>query len=196
MPRVTLEFKKKADGPTTLTFVREDGSRTSAPIGPATHYGPVHDLAHYVAESVLGTKRGFLGLCSEGWSIQDFGTDTMKDLPPEAAVAEALAGSLSRMEMMKQWDSLDDFNWSCTSALTQGKASDRSKQWGELGEAIDAWRRGEAAVAVTQDEYDAMWRALLRLRGEWNRVAPGDTLRLVFEPGARVMVGPNGEMMR
>ena len=189
MPRVTLEFKKKADGPTILTFVREDGSRTSSPIGPADRYGPVHDLSHYVAESVLGIKRGFLGLCAEGWSVQDFGTDTMKDLP-----AEALAGSLSRMEMMKQWDSLDDFNWSCTSALSNGNVGDRAKKWGELGQAIDAWRRGEAPIAVTQEEYDAMWRALLRLRGEWNRIAPGDTLRLVFEPGARVVVGPEGEM--
>jgi hypothetical protein len=164
MPAVTLELKKKSDGTTILTFVRADGSRTSSPIGDASGFGPVHDLSHYAAESVLGLARGFIGLCAEGWTVQDFDKDAKANIPAEAGVAEVVAGAISRMEITSQWLSLDDFNWTVAAS----------------GFKIDA------------ASYDAIRRAIVRLRANWNALAPGATLSLQFVPGRKVTVNDEG----
>jgi hypothetical protein len=161
---VTLEFKKKSDGTAILTFVRADGSRTSSPIGDALGFGPVHDLAHYAVESVLGIARGFIGLCAEGWTVQDFDKDAAKNIPPEAGVAEVVAGEISRMEITAQWLSLDDFNWTV--------AASRFK--------------------INTIDYEAIHRALARLRADWNELTPGATMSLRFEPGRKMKVSERG----
>jgi hypothetical protein len=195
MPLLTLEFKKKPDGPTVLTFVRADGSRTSSPIGPHDGYGPVHDLTHFAVESLFGFSRAFLGLCADGWTIQDFEKDAVKRMPPEAAIAEFLAGAISAMEMMGRYDSLEDFNWSIAQAAAGWTAGDRTRAWGEMGALIERWRAGEAPIEVTADQYDAMRRALRRLRAEWNEVPFGGTMRLAFEPGRARRVTTAGDLV-
>jgi hypothetical protein len=164
MPNVTLEFKKKSDGTAILTFVRADGSRTSSPIGLAPGFGPIHDLAHYTVESVLGIARGFIGLCGEGWTIQDFDEDAAKNIPPEAAISEVVSGEISRMEMASQWLSLDDFNWTIAAS----------------------------EFTMTGEHYDAIRRALPQLRAQWNALAPSSTMSLRFEPGRAVTVSDEG----
>ncbi len=164
MPAVTLELKKKSDGATILTFVRADGSRTSSPIGDARGFGPVHDLSHYAVESVLGMSRGFIGLCAEGWTVEDFEKDAKANIPLEAGVAEVVAGAISRMEITSQWLSLDEFNWSMA----------------------------EAAFKIDAVRYDAIRRAIVRLRADWNALAPGATMSLRFEPGRTVNVNDEG----
>jgi hypothetical protein len=164
MPNVTLEIKKKSDGAAILTFVRADGSRTSTPIGTAQGFGPVHDLAHYATESVLGIARGFIGLCAEGWSVRDFEKDAAKNIPAEAGLAEAVAGEISRMEITSQWSTLDDFNWTIAAA----------------------------GFTMTATQYDAIRRALSRLRARWNALTPGETMSLPFEPGRVINVGGDG----
>jgi hypothetical protein len=42
---LTLRYKKKGDGSAAFTAVRGDGSFTTAQIGDAGGFGPVHDLA-------------------------------------------------------------------------------------------------------------------------------------------------------
>jgi hypothetical protein len=192
---LTLEFKKKRDAPTVLTFVRADGSRTSSSIGPHDGYGPVHDLTHYVVESVFGFARAFLGLCAEGWTIQDFDKDALKKMPPEAAVAEFFAGRISAMEMMDRYDSVEDVNWTIAQASAGWSAGDRTKAWGEMGAFIERWRTGETPVEITAEQYDAVRRALRRLRAEWNDVGFGGTMRLVFEPGRVRRISPQGELV-
>jgi hypothetical protein len=155
MAPVTLELKKRTDGSAILTFVRADGSRTSSPIGAAQGFGPVHDLSHYAVESVLGIARGFIGLCGEGWRVGDFDKNAAASIPPEAAVAEAVAGEISRMEITGQWSSLEDFNWTIASS----------------------------GFAMSAPRYDEIRRSLTRLRTEWNALAPGATMSLRFEPG-------------
>ncbi len=164
MPAVTLEIKKRTDGAAILTFVRADGSRTSSPIGSAAGFGPVHDLSHYVVESVLGIARGFIGLCAEGWTVQDFDKNAARRIPPEAGVAEAVAGQISSMEITAQWLSLEEFN----SVI------------GVTGSALSAM------------QYDHIHRALVRLRAQWNALAPGATMSLRFEPGRAVAVDEEG----
>jgi hypothetical protein len=164
MPAVTIELKKKSDGATILTFVRADGSRTSSPIGDARGFGPVHDLSHYAVESVLGLARGFIGLCAEGWTVQDFEKDAKASIPAEAGVAEVVAAEVSRMEMVSQWLSLDDFNWTVAASGFKMNALD----------------------------YGAIRRAITRLRADWNALAPGATMSLRFEPGRTVTVNDEG----
>ncbi|HEV8410950.1 MAG TPA: hypothetical protein VGQ30_10595 [Gemmatimonadaceae bacterium] len=164
MPEVTLEFKKKSDGAAILTFVRADGSRTSSPIGDARGFGPVHDLAHYVVESVLGITHGFIGLCAEGWTIQDFEKDAKANIPPEAGVAEVVAGEVSRMEIVSQWLTVDDFNWTVAAS----------------------------GFKMSEPDFDAIHRALVRLRADWNALAPGATMPLRFVPGRKVTVDDEG----
>jgi hypothetical protein len=164
MPNVTLEFKKKSDGTSILTFVRADGSRTSSSIGAAPGFGPVHDLSHYVVESVLGIARGFIGLCGEGWTIQDFDTGAAKKLPPESLVSEAVSGAISRMEITAQWLPVDDFNWTIAAS----------------------------GFTISAADYDAIRRALTRVRADWTALAPGATLSLRFEPGRGVNVNEEG----
>jgi hypothetical protein len=166
MPAVTLEIKKRTDGSAILTFVRADGSRTSSPIGSATGFGPVHDLSHYVVESVLGMARGFIGLCAEGWTVQDFDKNAARRIPPEAGVAEAVAGQISSMEITAQWLSFDEFN--CVTGVT--------------------------GTTMTEAHYDMIHRALVRLRAQWNALAPGATMSLRFEPGRAVVVDEEGMM--
>jgi hypothetical protein len=152
---VSVELKKKADGTAILTFVRADGSRTSSPIGAALGFGPVHDLAHYAVESVLGIARGFIGLCGEGWAIEDFDKGAAKSIPPEAGIAEVVAGEISRMEITGQWLSLEDFHWTVAAS----------------------------GFTMTADDFDAIRRLLAALRAQWSSVAPGGTMTLQFEPG-------------
>lgn len=168
MPRMEIRFKKAKDAATVLTFVRPDGSHTLGRIGPKDQFGPVHDLTHYVIESVLGYRRAFLGLCAEGMTIEE--TGTAHGLPPEAYVAEVIAGHVSRMEAMHHWDSLEDFNWAIAEKV------------------------GPGAPKITQEEYDAFWRALKYLRARWNETPDGGTLSLQFEAGVRVHVNEAGEM--
>lgn len=161
MSNVTLELKKRNDGAAILTFVRDDGSRTSSPIGAADGFGPVHDLSHYAVESVLGIARGFIGLCGEGWNVGDFEKNAAATIPPEAAVAEVLAGEISRMAITEQWSSLDDFNWTIAAS----------------------------GFTLSAPHYDEIHRSLTRLRAAWNAQAPGTTLSLRFEPRAPVAAG-------
>jgi hypothetical protein len=164
MPHVTLELKKRTDGAAILTFVRADGSRTSSPIGTAQGFGPVHDLSHYAVESTLGIARGFIGLCGEGWNVEDFGKNAAATIPTEAAVAEAVAGEMSRMEITGQWSSLEDFNWTIA----------------------------ESGFAISAARYDEIRRLLTRLRAEWNALVPGATMSLRFEPGLAAPVITEG----
>src|SRR5437763_4471403 len=114
-PALMLRFKKRKDAGVAFTCVRTDGSWTSAPIGPERGYGPIHDMAHYVAETALGLTGGFLGLLARGWAIDDFEVGALEKIAREpdsrdAGVAEGIAGLLSGEEMMGRHSSVDDFN--------------------------------------------------------------------------------------
>lgn len=138
-----------------LTAIRADGTSTCHTIGPADAFGPVHDLAHYVMESLCGIRRGFLGLLAEGWNIDDFEAVPASRIPAEAIRAERLAGGLSRQRLMGQPLSAVDFNWAAQSPpgeeLTAGEVEDAHRWLGEL------------------------W-------GQWKNVPPGQALELQFPP--------------
>jgi hypothetical protein len=103
---LTLHYKKKGDGSAAFTAVRCDGSSTTAQIGAAGGFGPVHDLAHYVVEKQFGIKKGFLGLLASGWSIEDFNTGIVDRMIREGVIkdagrAEVVAGLLSGIHSVR-----------------------------------------------------------------------------------------------
>jgi hypothetical protein len=58
----------------------------------AAHFA-LHDLTHFAVETGLGFRRGFFGLISEGWEIEDTtGKGASGRLPEEAGVVELIVG--------------------------------------------------------------------------------------------------------
>ncbi|TMU55288.1 hypothetical protein [Flagellimonas algicola] len=76
-----IQFKKRKSKASILNCIREDGSVTWSQIHPNFE---VHDLAHYAVETVLGFKKAFYGLLSDGFNIEDF--ELQRDKRPEALV--------------------------------------------------------------------------------------------------------------
>lgn len=94
-------FRKNKEGKESLLCVRDDGSETWAPRieGAGSSFVPIpHDLAHYVAESVMGFRHAFFGTINAGRSLdtpmQKNSSDPI-DRETEAEQAEALAGALT-----------------------------------------------------------------------------------------------------
>jgi hypothetical protein len=145
-----------------MTAVRADGTYTSTTIGPAAGFGPVHDLAHYVVETSMGIRDGFLGMLATGRDIGDFDRDAGKWLSPEAVFAEAVAGELSRDAMTKIPLSTEDFNWTVRDVLACGSVD---------------WTPPE----VSSDQLTAMRSWLAELRSSWNSLPAGETLELEFK---------------
>jgi hypothetical protein len=156
-----LRFKKKADAGAVFTAVREDGTSTSTTIGDAAGFGPVHDLTHYVVETSLGIKTGFLGQIASGRDIDHFDRDAKNWLPAEAFVAEAVAGQLSQDAMTRSPLNVVDFNWTVRDVLTRGETAYTPPE-------------------ITADQLAAMHAKLAELRSQWDALAPNETLELQF----------------
>lgn len=156
-----LRFKKKADASAVFTAVRDDGTSTSTAIGDPAGFGPVHDLTHYVVETSLGIKAGFLGQLAAGRDVQDFDREASSWLPPEAFIAEAVAGQLSQDAMTRNPLSIEDFNWTIRDVLTRGKVASPPPE-------------------ITADQLAAMHAKLAELRSQWDALVPNETLELEF----------------
>jgi hypothetical protein len=164
-PPLCFQLKKRPDAKALLVLVRADGTFTSGAVGPASGYGPAHDLAHYVVESTLGLSQGFLGLVASGWEITDFEVKgTAKRLPVEALLAEAAAGELSRQEMMQQYSTAEEFVWALGLVMEQ------------MG------HPASSVLPIDEATFARMKERLVALRNEWWTVEPGRTMELVF-PG-------------
>ena len=91
---MVIQLKKGRDGPSTLTCVRADGTRTWGKVHP---FFPLHDLTHCAVESVLQFDQAFFGLVAAGWQIDDFATPGAAGrLPAQALWAEHIVGILDR----------------------------------------------------------------------------------------------------
>jgi hypothetical protein len=79
-----------------LRCIRRDGSETSTAM-PRQGILP-HDLLHYVAESALGWRHGFLGMIAAGadigWTMQQTHDPANGDFADQAIHAEAVVESL------------------------------------------------------------------------------------------------------
>src|SRR4026209_681452 len=88
-----LQFRKDRDGSCTFALVRSDGTSTRQ--HHKTSFFAFHDLVHYAVETILGHRRGFYGLVTEGWDLSDFGAPWPKGrLPADLDPSELLVGFL------------------------------------------------------------------------------------------------------
>jgi hypothetical protein len=88
-----VEIVKRADGGGVLRCTRADGSVTWQKQTRHAMYFALHDLTHFAVESTLGFRRGFFGLISEGWEIDDTtGKGSRGRLPEEAIEVEHIVG--------------------------------------------------------------------------------------------------------
>lgn len=77
------------NGRNRLTCLRDDGTSTSADLGPSL---PAHDLAHLIVERRLSLTSGFFICIARGYSIQQLSdAATIRSLGAEPYVAEILA---------------------------------------------------------------------------------------------------------
>src|SRR5436309_10029851 len=108
--RLMIRIKKTADGRSSLSCTRPDGSATWQSMKNAqAAFFPRHDLTHYAVETVLGHRRGFYGLVADGWDLSHFGTPWPRGpIPADADPSELIVGFLdAERACREQWSAAD-----------------------------------------------------------------------------------------
>ncbi|MFN0180874.1 MAG: hypothetical protein ACKVZ0_18885 [Gemmatimonadales bacterium] len=158
--RLLVQMTKRTDGGSVLKCTRADGTTTWQRLdGRLAGFFPIHDLTHFAIETELGFRRGFYGLISEGWDIDDTtGRTARGPLPDEALVVEHLVGAFDGERASGTRGTAEDFNHFAAIYFTNG---------------------GRPVPAPITDEQLARARARLNeLIGRWAAVPPGGTLDL------------------
>ena len=150
-----VQITKKADGSGVLRCVRADGSVTwQKQTDRHAGFFALHDLTHFAVETTLGFRRGFFGLISEGWDIEDTtGKGSRGPLPPEAAEVEQLVGLFfAEMSSGAIW-TVDEFNdfgtMNGTRRLTATEIVRVKKKRGEL---FQQWAAVEPGATLERSE--------------------------------------------
>lgn len=161
--RLMIRIKKNADGRSSLSCTRADGSTTWQSMKNAqAAFFPRHDLTHYAVETVLGHRAGFYGLVAAGWDLADFGTPWPRGpMPKESVLSEMIVGFLDVERASGELARADGLN-------------QRLREF--------SVEHGLAEPPVLTD--DDLW-AVRQKRGElfamWDAVEPGSALELAFE---------------
>ena len=119
----------------------------------------LHDLTHFAVETVLGFQRGFFGLVSEGWEIEETtGKGSRGPLPNEAKEVEYVVGALDSERASAAIWSAQDFNQQA--AIHAASAALPEPRW------------------LTDEELERVRSRRAELFDEWRRVEPGEALEL------------------
>jgi len=147
-----IEIVKQPDGTGLLRCTRPDGSVAwQKQARHAAHFA-LHDLTHFAVETVLGCRRGFFGLISEGWDFEDAtGKGTRGALPEEANQVERIVGLFD--------------------AERASPASWTAAEFNQF-----------AGRPVTEAEIQRVCELRAALFQRWFAVAPGQALVLKFAP--------------
>jgi hypothetical protein len=161
---ITIRIKKNADGHTSLSCTRSDGTKTwQRQEGSQAGFFPRHDLTHYAVETVLGHRSGFYGLVAAGWDLSDFGNPWPRGrLPLDANISEMIVGFLDLERASGQMGRADDLN-----ALLLEFSRNHSLQ---------------APVPLSDDDLDRVRQARGELFSRWEAIPPGNALELAFPP--------------
>jgi hypothetical protein len=164
VPPLTIRIKKKKDGSAALSCVRADGSATwQRQEGSHGRFFPIHDLTHYAVETELGLRRGFYGLVSDGWDIDDFGAPWAKGpMPPETGHVELIVGFFDTDRAGGTRSNAEEFNASAANYV--------------------AARGGTIPPPVTDEDLARVRLRLSELLAAWRDTPPGEALELVFDP--------------
>ncbi len=145
----------RADG--TTTWQRKNGARGS--------FFVIHDLTHFAVETVLGHRRGFWGLVSDGWNLTDFGAPWPRGpLPNDMDPSELIVGFLDGERAGGVRWTAADFN-------------DKARHY-------YASHGLEKALTLGDSELDAIRGRLNDLAGQWRLLPRGATMVLLFDRAA------------
>jgi len=160
---LAIRFKKNADGRSSLSCTRSDGSTTWQTLdGQQAAFFPRHDLTHYAVETVLGHKQGFYGLLAAGWDISDFGKpEARRKIPADAVLAEMTVGLL-------------DLERATGERVQASDVNTRLREWcAENGLSEPA--------EISEEDLARIRKRRAELFSSWEAVAPGEVLELSFE---------------
>jgi hypothetical protein len=160
--RLAVRITARADGGAVLHCTRSDGSVTwQRQEGRQAMFFPLHDLAHFAVESVLGFRQGFFGLIADGWDIAETdGKGARGALPREAVIVEHMVGFFDVERASGGAWSAEEF-----------RAQLAMKGLLDSGPAPD-W--------LTDDSLDAVRRKRRELFAQWFAVPAGSDLRVEF----------------
>jgi len=162
MATLRISIQKRADGGAVLRCTRADGSVTwQKQEGPRAAFFPRHDLTHFAVETVLGVRRAFYGLVSEGWEIPDTeGKGPRGPLPGDAVAVEHLVGLLDLERAGAAAWTAESLNGEAAAFAIQG---------------------ARAPLRPVTDEELMRIRILMGdLIGAWATLQPGGSLDLTF----------------
>lgn len=162
--RLVAEKKGARDKLDELLFVRRDGSATCCQL-PRQGTLP-HDLIHYVVESRLPFRNGFLGLVESGadaaFVLKVVHDKQNPQVETEAVQVESIVEALQTQLWVGAFDR-DSFVEAAALAATA---------------------RGKAPFPFEGVDAQAVYDECLRLLDQWNGVPWYGKLELEFQPGA------------
>lgn len=163
-PPMVIRIKKGADGRTTLSCARADGTTTwQRQEGAQASFFPRHDLTHYAVETVLGQRQGFYGLVAAGWDLSDFGTPWPRGkLPKEANLVEMIVGFFDLDRASGQMESVEELNTQLAT-FCEEKAL-------------------PAPEKLTEEDLSRVRQKRGELFAQWEAVERGGVLELQFDP--------------
>ena len=161
--RLTIRIKKSADGRSSLSCTRADGSTTWQSMKNAqAAFFPRHDLTHYAVETVLRHPRGFYGMVAAGWDLTDFGTPWPRGpMPRESVLSEMIVGLLDLERASGEIVRADNVNQRLAQFCAENGLPDPK--------------------VLTDDDLWAVRQKRGELFAKWDAVEPGSALELAFE---------------
>lgn len=169
MPDLVVRIKKKTDGSAALSCTRADGSVTwQRQEGAQGRFFPLHDLTHFAVESVLGFRRAFYGLLSDGWDISRFDAKGMAaQMPEEALLAEVIVAFFDVERATGERGSADDFNW-------------------KLDTFYDEHQSAPPSFRMTDEKLASIRQRRAELFARWSATPSGETLELTFDRAPQI----------
>ena len=163
---MVIRIKKGADGRTSLSCTRSDGTSTwQRQEGAQASFFPRHDLTHYAVETVLGQRRGFYDLVAAGWDLSDFGTPWRRGkLSKDANLVEMIVGFFDRDRASGRMGTAEGLNAELAAYCEENN----------LPAPEDFTEESLSLVRQKRGELFALWEA----------VEPGAALELPFDPTA------------
>ncbi len=159
-----LQFKKYLNKPSIITFIRSDGTRTWLKI----HHGQeLHDLAHFVVEREMKCTQAFLGLIDQGYEASDF------ELPIEQK-PEKLKGKYLPVEAIQTEHIINLLQ-------TEALSHERNEAFLEMLKDILQKDQIPYPQSLNKEKLDLIREKYTKLIEQWNNLAPGKTLYLLFD---------------
>lgn len=150
---------KNTNASHVIRYVRDDGTSTWM---HASDYFIRHDLSHYALETVLGYKTAFNGLLNGGMDPADF-NDREKRLAMTLTAEAWYAENMANLFLME---------------LTQGQFAD----FNEVQQAaLRSFNQKDPLITLEQGQIDDIRELLRKLLRQWEALAEGETMALIFE---------------